>query len=1577
MKNGKLHRKSSVLKILLGLAVAGALLLASCQNIFDMPGQTAKGDGKGTVVVNLGDVARTAFPGKDQFMTGGGEMLFTFKSEDGLALEEKWTYNSTTAGNAASFRLPEGWYSLEVNAYAATKSGADHSATGVYRDNDGKFFVEAEKETIIYIVLTATETAGKTGFLNVTVTLPPGADGVYRLEQFTGPDFSTSLSHPLGNPIANGGNVTYTGADITITNQSLAVGTYLLTGRINTDEGEYGGFTEAIHIADHAVTDFTRDYTDSAILDGILAKIIEPEDAYEILREEIEDWITANSLAKVGGVSYVDATGEPGPGENGTIILKYVASRAVNGAANATFPIRLQGGWTQTAADWNVGDNNDDIVINLDNPKVKANGAPIFGVGKDTKYTVILRPVVEFSVTYDPDFTAQDKLERDITIYVGGEEVPLAPNTNVPGERVGTWPLPGTLEMTVMGTKPGAITVDGLDTFTSNDTTGVVTVPPSATNVVSRPYSIVIYKTAAEQKVDAYNRLVSTMAPYGGVAREPAPAGKPEAWFIYTIALTHNDWQTPAPNSEPLTALPANSQFDPITLYYVESRIPSGVISLQWLPPNTRWSPGTDMDVTLGATTSAGFAKKINFTPYGGGSTQQFDLKLVPVAEFYVDYFDIQPTNANAANRLINNGTLVIADSGTPADSAGPYNVSRPTTAAGSAPAAEAASAGRRILLATTVSITPTNATLMINEADTNSNGVFTDDVDYSTVPKDTLLNTGAGGINNNSLYAMNMPASNPSREYRIRVYPSIQDQKDFAIARLEAETNASRWLSVAPSRLENFNSSVTDINSIKTSEMRYVKARNRQGVTPAAGADPVLDTWPTDDGTYITPFSTELSTFGSGKFWNTIDSTASLDVNNGNRLVLIKIQYYGGAVRPYDPGDPGGSPPVAPTPAAAVLDTVYQFNVVQCAEIRVRPARLPIGASAYAQAGTVTIAGGTPGLGTAATIPSINGPFSAPPATLTDAHYTLVGTGDAAPNVIKINGGTAASLDALIITGPADVTSEITGNGTNEMQILNAGLESTTYEFVVYPSKNQQKTNVLTYLRGLENIDTWGIDTTAIKRTVRRLPLDNSTPLASTFQVVGDLTQPDPGTTEAPLKANGPASLFNSEYSGTSLVLTQTGARDDNGNKTITMIFTASGNASTTPADDQQAYTFNLTEVAVYSIKFMPGPVKDWQETVGDIGILTFDPPGGNNLRTAPSTTTIASWTTSQEKPTEWIYVGGVGDATAATNALAASLPGGQINSVGQNVFRLGLNSGTPSNPVYDPASNADFINGADATPALRTITLEDIVSEDYVIEIYPTAIVQRNQVVEAMRNTKTHLVNTPNSTNNGWLTVPANTEVIASPWELKPVSGNISEVQYIGSSAPTPKVPAISFLRTTTTRGNGTSEAYFDITDSGSSDYEGYLATTGTATLGLVDFNFKPIGAPVINNIYQFRLIPLAKYTVVYSEGAVGTITITPPTAALPTPSTPNHDAFTVIPTTEPKSRYMQIGSGSTNFKITAGADQFTDVGIFLESNGNQQGSKILSPNATTPANPSAPNNVNFTPVSTSYEIRVFLKQ
>jgi hypothetical protein len=1563
MKIEKLHAKSRVLQVLLGMAVAGALLFAACQNIFDMPGQTQKDDGYGTVVVNLGDEARTLYPDLNQFLTaGGGKIIFTFISKE---LDLKQEFDTSQTGANLSFRLPEGRYELGVKAYTSANVGniSNVSATGKYRSADGTFLIEAGKEVYINVNLEAVQEETLEGTLTVRIILPAsGAEGTFKLTQYSGPDpdddyilgvtdFSVFASYDTSTTTTPAFILSGNGLYIS---ELLPVGTYVLTGKITTTDAKYGGFSEAIHIAAYAETKFERDFRDTASLTGVLAKITKPEEAYALLRDDIEDWITSGALAAVGGIDKGNAGNSY---NNNTIKLYYVAERsqgvnAGTGAINGgNFPLSLKGGWNIDTTGYpsdNLSVGNNLLVdkeIHLINASVKTNAQaanpdavaadPNYGT---TTYIVTLTSVAEYNVTYGP---GAFQAGRDITITDANGLVTLSPATgNV--LRSGR----GLAGVTAIGVTNGAITVNQSDSYVVNDTTNNVTPDPT---MQSREYNIVIYKKAAEQVMDAYNALVQGIAPNRGVANGAA-AADPVPWIASTVisALTTNDWQIPDPATYvPITTPVANNAYDPVTLFYVESRL-NGNTQFELAVPTNRWGPG-EMNVTVPTTNlSVGSTKTIAFTPYGGGSAVQFSLKLRPVAEFYVDFRDIQPTNTQ--HKLLNTGSLKIKDLGTVAD--GSLDEITFTKQTWTAPATDPNLDGKRFMLGATIGLTLADVTIMVNETDVGAdiagqetipNTSFDDEVDFTTVPITATVNSGTGvPVIQNGPYNVATPAS---REYKVRVYPSIAAQRQFAVDKLSPDVNSkpARWLTNAGSqgRLEDF-ATITGAGTppIPTSKMEYVINNNRTNTTATGPfAAPVFDTsaFPGND-TSVTP--NWVSPYSDPVFWSDIDASASLSAANGNRIVEISCTLYGG-----------------------FEEVVYNFNVMECAEYRLRSAPLPMKGTGYQTTGTLTVgvAAGNPGLGTAATIPAYS--MSATP-----SDYILIGTGSATPNSLVVTGG-GSSLDQLYINSVT--TTGVTTNTNNTGAVTIAAPTSTTYEFIVYPSRKAQTDSVLAYMRTVKSLDSWGASIKTVADPV--VDTTNASSNTSTFQVVGDLSV----NSGAPLYVNGPTAtadlILNDDYSPAAsyLALTQavsagppaTTLVDANGNKDVRVTYTVFGAASTPAAGETQDYLLKLIAVARYTVQFMAGPILPADQTIGDIVIRTLA-PGTNALKTTSDSTT-------QLVGDPRVFIGGIGDTTDGGNIVG----GGTISSVGQNVFRLGTNAGTTTNPSM--SGNPAYTNGANSTIANRVISLGTAVtSGDYLIEVYPTVTAQTKQVTDKLATIATPY-STPSGDNSSWLTYTGTTILGAGDaTAIKPLAAtSFSEVQYRGAD-PTVKV-ANNFIVNKTKYPSSSTDPGLQV---------------GTTASGVTQLNFIPIGATLTNpNVWSFRLIPLAKYTVEYSNGAMGTVTIAPQAANTPIPNGVTTSIIPDIqnpppaqPTPTNKIANLQIGNGQVVISINASPNQFWDVTV-MDSTGSQvtNGKIFSSNNEAGGANPAQ--SVTLTGITTTsgtsakpgeYTIRVFQK-
>ena len=359
MKNGKMKNKSWNFRFLLGLAVAGALLLASCQNIFDTP--APQGDGYGRVSVDFrGGTEKTVFP--DKPVDGGGGVVFdyTFKQNN----EE--IKNVSIDGGL--YVLPVGEnYSLEITAYE-DNTKLKIIATGVSET----FKVKHAEVTYVTVNLypALNDDAGKFIY---TVTYPStSVTVVYTLEDADG------IIIDLGPP------VTTTPGDKQDTNapagKALNPGSYLFTVRAY-DSNKYFGVTEVIQIAPYLDTNYTL-----AIATTDLLAVTDPDELKNILRDGIVSWVKAVDFDALASYAMAD---DPA---SDTITLYYIED---NLASNTVFPLpdsAMGGGWSQSGV-------NSTITItpgSVDTIILQNTVAP-----STIRYNLVMKPVAEFRVTFN------------------------------------------------------------------------------------------------------------------------------------------------------------------------------------------------------------------------------------------------------------------------------------------------------------------------------------------------------------------------------------------------------------------------------------------------------------------------------------------------------------------------------------------------------------------------------------------------------------------------------------------------------------------------------------------------------------------------------------------------------------------------------------------------------------------------------------------------------------------------------------------------------------------------------------------------------------------------------------------------------------------------------------------------------------------------------------------------------------------------------------------------------------------------------------------------------------------------
>jgi len=214
--------------------VAGLLLLASCNNIFDPPSPIARG--RVNIIITNEDTGRTVLPpAPDDSLT----YKYFFK-EGGNAEAEKQKEGD------GSFALDPGSYTVRVEAYKDSVK----SAVGT----SDSFTVTATSHDTIQVKLKANPSGGN-GTFSYTIIYPKDADFEITLKKGTD-DSSVTITPVIG---MEGDNNIRSG------NVSLAPGSYVMTYKV-TRYQNYIGLVEAIHIFPALTTTYTKTFTVDALI---------------------------------------------------------------------------------------------------------------------------------------------------------------------------------------------------------------------------------------------------------------------------------------------------------------------------------------------------------------------------------------------------------------------------------------------------------------------------------------------------------------------------------------------------------------------------------------------------------------------------------------------------------------------------------------------------------------------------------------------------------------------------------------------------------------------------------------------------------------------------------------------------------------------------------------------------------------------------------------------------------------------------------------------------------------------------------------------------------------------------------------------------------------------------------------------------------------------------------------------------------------------------------------------------------------------------------------------------------------
>lgn len=387
MKNGRLHIKSGKWSFLLGLAVAGVLLFASCQNILDLASAQPQDVGYGKVVIDLGGSGgRTAFPGDPSTGKQAPDFdryeYYFDVSVAGLAAAEP----ATPDPNDSSFTLKAGPHTVIVLAFM------DGTEDALAQSELVSFNVQGGSLDIIRVYLAPKILGEGQGKLAYTITYPADADASVTLEKWERGDVFTNATSDLAIPITKPPLVS--GQNQYKNTVDLHSGYYLLTVKVTkTDGTKRGGVSQVVQIFDSHLTNF-----DQEIAEADLIAINTPEEAVKALYDGIDSWLNSRVLAySQPKVLTSNAAPTATVAINRIITLYYVSGK--DSWADTTFPLPavLPSNWVlRSGSNLTVTPTTQTAkTIILENDKFTDGDDAILAC------TVRLIPVVEYTVTFD------------------------------------------------------------------------------------------------------------------------------------------------------------------------------------------------------------------------------------------------------------------------------------------------------------------------------------------------------------------------------------------------------------------------------------------------------------------------------------------------------------------------------------------------------------------------------------------------------------------------------------------------------------------------------------------------------------------------------------------------------------------------------------------------------------------------------------------------------------------------------------------------------------------------------------------------------------------------------------------------------------------------------------------------------------------------------------------------------------------------------------------------------------------------------------------------------------------------
>ena len=1556
MKIGKKDKASGILKVLLGLAAAGALLFASCQNIFDLPEPKKQAEtGFGYVSVSLGeDAARTTRPdiGSGTGVGAFSEIEYIFKGRDpvtGDELEIVKTWSAKTAQNAGTtpqvFMLPAGKYKLEVVAYSATpvstgSSSMKVAATGVYSLNDGFFTISSSGGQIdIKVLLTPKEGEGD-GTLRVVITIPSQSDYVFRLQQYVGKSGTINdvTSDEFKIHTGKGTNGIYgdkkdvalwytsgTPPTTVSTGYKLAPGSYLLTGKINLVSGGnvyVGGFSEAVHIVSNLQTEFKRDYADPT-KDGPLAQVNDPAEAVKFLQEQLTSWIkpVPADPAKPANILSTLDTGS-GPGVDlttpGTITLNYIGTEMLKLNDPAVFPITLQGGWVVATDEWKPAANQSWTVgpyMGVREFKLVNNS-----VGAETKdgvttynarYTVALRAVAEYRVSYGRD------------VSTSGSGITIA-GVNLIGDITGV--RKGVAPITALPSTNIDIQVNNAAIRINNETASGPDGSVYKHNAVSDVYVVQIFETAAKQFETALKRLKDEI---GGRNGATPWIGDPS---ILAKVDFQDDTKTFGNDTKTSTVLYYVAERLKTTVaspngYYVEVNVPQD--DLRWRQPAATYlgpRDGTTSDPKF-RTTSPIDNMEFIFTPWGGAE-EKYRVVFRPVAEFIVDFGPLTTKDTELDDNdplILGTGKVSIKDQESP--TANTTTLSK-TDLTRKNPPRFLLSSSTAATTATNIEITLTDVAIQINDLISGSGYKVTtqgtpgyyDSVtnvkwDMQNAMKDNMNSTGSTATNSNVVGFDTFPGTYrlkgvASRVYKINVYPHLKQQILAAQDKLLGETVSKDWLrSVStsdytvqkPQRFETISSKNQATSSaLANATIVYVGRYNEEPtvVWPVRGANTGKDAYIPENGWWPVVTAT-TSNYPLAGIVQPNPGIAGITSENGKKTVKINFKPNGGFTEP-----------------------VFDLNLTRAVEFEIEFVKEPVGNDIAK--GTVTVAGQSPWGG------PYNGGTGKP-----FPGNTPVGTAPA--EIIGLQTNPTFTAAGTIVRDVTDGHTSPKGTTGQNMSMPISGGDR-RLKVYVYPTETDQIANVRSKLAGLSSINTWSTGSDYQISTVKATVATTASEFKTTFQVIASgsnyaLNEPAPTSPNIITGINKlvvPAGFqFNKDLYG-DVLLQSTTANDitnaiATGTKTVKFNFQAMGSTSAA----QPVYTFEMQKVARYTVVFKEAPDKS-KVYQSSLVFTSLEP--GKGEKDAGTTITNADGSSR-------VYIGGTGTGTSGKSEearLTISSSATGPNSTTTTVFAHNILDNGARGTLLSSPSVIFGAAGWASTAKTRLLS-----SNDYTIEVYPTIDNQIARVRTMMRAVSGPLQDTSTTVTNGWFNkigvsgsgssaVPDYTFVPGSGLKQSgDASDNTSEIQFWSTSgnANISKVPKVQIA-------SGFFQAGYTIRLASGGDLQPEVQTAKVDGTWLKDtIMFTPIGGTGITGqnevaAYFIRAIPVAKIDVIFTPGAVAKLTITTPKRTVPGSSTTVATSKPAGPIIAQQTLTEYLGIGNTEFLLEAAPGGVKDV-------------------------------------------------